>query len=267
MNKETAFYQDIMLQKFIVGTFYNPTRFLMLYAMTKDGRFKNKYAIGEIVSYLFNAYCDNPHIAEHHPDIQIRKVPYFGVDAIKKDLLESIVEWISFAKTDTILWDGNNIIFNLDDNSGFIAKQVQKILQVLFRKHFNTDFDGVHNLDYSLLHDDTNLKCFGLGKYRERVFADMQYCPLCDDYNINNLYVVHILPATMCTDNSQLDDINNGLIMCQEHATMYLNKQFYFDQRGKVVSSNIDLNNLRLPIAIYKPRKKYIDMYYVNKDN
>lgn len=257
---ETAFYQDIMLQKFNVGTFYNPTRFLMLYVMIKDGSFKRKYPLCDLVSLLFNAYCDNPHISLHHPNVQIRKVPFFGKDTIKNDLMEAISDWYKYAKSDTIQWDGYNVLFNLDDSQGVIARQTERILNVLFKKHFNATYLGITKLNLSLLQNDTDLNIFGISKFRERVFADMQYCPICDDCNIENLYAVHVLPAALCSIEEQLEDVNNGILMCKKHAEMYLNKEFYFDHRGKVVSKDIELNGTHLPIALYKTRKRYIDL-------
>ena len=132
MDRERAFYQDIMLQQFSVGTFYNPTRFIMLYAMIKEGKYKSNYTLPELVSLIFDAYCDNPHIAIHHPNLEIRKIPLFGKDAVKADLNDALKDWYRYSKSDTLLFDGYSIIFELDDSDGHISTQTKKILEMIF---------------------------------------------------------------------------------------------------------------------------------------
>ena len=171
MNRERAFYQDIMLQQFSVGTFYNPTRLILLYAMIKEGCFKPKYTLSELVSLVFDAYCDNPHIAIHHPNLEIRKIPIFGKEAVSKDVVEAIRDWFRYSKSDTILFDGFIFYFNLDDSDGHIALQSRKILDVLFVKNFKTTFNGYKLLNKNILLSDDNLLLFGQSIYRDRVLA------------------------------------------------------------------------------------------------
>lgn len=262
MDRERAFFQDIMLQQFSVGTFYNPTRFIMLYAMLKDGKFKSKYTFSELVSLIFDAYCDNPHVAIHHPNLEIRKIPLFGKEAVKKDLTEALKDWFRYSKSDVLLFDGYSILFELDDSDAHISVQTKKILDVLFLKNFKTKFNGYTSLDKNILLEDTDLSLFGKSKYRDRVFADMQFCPLCEECSLDKLYVVHILPSKFCQHYEQMEDVNNGLILCQEHAQEYLDGNIYFDERGRLISlHNSNINGLRLPISIYKQKKLYIESY------
>ena len=86
-------------------------------------------------------------------------------------------------------------------------------------------------------------------------FADMQYCVICDECNSTKLTPVHIYNNNDC---SALYDSSNLLLMCKRHANEYNQGEFYFDERGRVVSSDNSLKNTRLPSKIYLKRKKYI---------
>ena len=117
------------------------------------------------------------------------------------------------------------------------------------------------SIDSEIIINDTNLKTFGKSYFRDMVFADMQYCVLCDEYNKNNLYCVHIFDANKTNDIDLLSDPNNGLIMCKKHAQMYINKQFTFDERGKVIkSSDDDIKDARISNKIFVKRKAYFEM-------
>ena len=111
--------------------------------------------------------------------------------------------------------------------------------------------------------NDNDIESFGKGKFRDLVLSDMQYCIVCDECDINSLYAVHVLPSSLCENESQMVDVNNGILLCREHAKAYLNGEFYFDERGRAcsVKDPKDFLGIRLSMAIFKPRKKYIEDY------
>jgi hypothetical protein len=262
MNREQQFYQDIMAQEFSVGTFYNATRYIMLYVMVSEGKIENKYSLTELVDLIYNAYCNNPEIKIHHPNIEIRKIPLFGKKAIKGDLINSLQEWIKYSKSNILYYDAMSVYLDIEDD-GHVASKVKMILDVLFQKNFKTKYNGLFALTAYDVSNDTDMESFGKGKFRDLVLSDMQYCVVCDEYDINALYAVHILPSSLCENESQMRDVNNGILLCKDHAKAYLNGEFYFDERGRACSANNpkEFLGIRLSMAIFKPRKKYIEDY------
>lgn len=259
MIEERKFFEDIMIQTFALGTFYNPTRFVMLYGMLSSGKFKKIYTKMELVDYIFRAYCANKGIASHHPKIEIRKVPFFGIDIFYKELEEALIEWMHDSKNNILTFDSKNVYLNIDDN-GYVTEYVEKILKVLFPKYFGVEYHTLESIDDSLLLKDKDLNIFGKSFYRDIVLADMQYCVLCDDCNVDNLYAVHIVNSDDTNDINTLSDKNNGLIMCKQHAEEFNNKEILLEDRGKFIFLNSSemTQNMRLPSKIYLSRKEYI---------
>ncbi len=263
MGKEELFYQDIMSQQFSVGTYYNSTRYLLLYALIDNGKFESKYSISVLSDKLFDIYCYNKDIALHHPNIEIRKIPSFGKGSIRKDIIDALIEFYNSSKSKVFSFDDNYVYVDISDENGIIAKQVKKILDVLFYKNFKTKFQDVPQPNIAELKMDWNMELFGKGVYKRKVFADMQFCVLCDNCLDEELVVVHILPAKLCDSDEMLFDVNNGIILCKSHAHAYLKREFYFDSRGKVISltNNLEYSGMRLPIQFLKSRRYYIQQY------
>lgn len=265
MQNEKKLYEDIMSQNFAVGTFYNPIRFIMLYGMLAQGKLKTIYSKLDMVNYIFSAFCQNKILATHYPKIEIRKIPFFGIDILYKELDDALYEWSHDAKNDILSYDLKNIYLNIPEDDGQIATYVSKILKVLFFKNFKTEFKEVQPVNDEILLNDLDLNSFGKSKYRDLVFADMQYCAVCDSCVFDDLYVVHIVNSKETTDISALSDPCNGLIMCKEHAHQFNNKEILLDDRGRFLCSNQDeYSNMRLSSKLYQTRKKYIILR--NKD-
>ncbi len=260
MQDERKFYEDIMIQNFTVGTFYNPTRYIMLYGMLSFGKLKTVYSKVDLVNYIYEAYCANKILATHHPKVEIRKIPFFGIDIFYKEIEEALFEWTHNAKNNILNYDVKNVYLDIEDD-GHIAQYINKILNVLFVKNFGVNFKQYEKIDKDILVNDKDLYNFGQSAYRDSVFADMQYCVLCDDCDVNNLFAVHILNSQDTNNIEELSDPKNGLIMCKEHATQFNENSIKIDERGKFVFSNqeVALQNMRLPSKIYLSRKMYIN--------
>lgn len=268
MKEAKLFYQDIMTQNFSVGTFYNPTRYMILYAMLNLGNFKRQYQISSIADLVFNAYVDNPIIAVRHPKIEIQKSPKFGSNVMIGEIYAALYEWTHDAYNGVLTYDLNNIYLDIDEDN-LISDYVKKILQVLFEKNFKCQFKGIDDMREIVRMNDTDLMQFGQSVFKFRVMADMQYCVLCDDVDINDLYAVHILETKYCDGEAEKIDKNNGLLMCKKHAEEYNQGKFCFNERGKVIniSSVENMEGMRLSNIVLLPRKNYLKRKLLLKKN
>lgn len=259
MQDERKLYEDIMSQNFAVGTFFNPTRYLMLYGMLSQGKLKQTYNKIDLVNYIFAAYCSNKNLSSHHPKIEVRKIPFFGIDVIYKELDSALFEWSHDAKNNILSYDLKNVYLDISPDDGHISAYVEKILKVLFIKNFKFDYKELEEIKIETLINDKELESFGKSAYRDLVFGDMQYCVLCDDCDVENLYAVHIVNSNDTTDISVLSNKHNGLLMCKTHAAQFNNHEIAIDDRGRFLISNEEYpSNMRLASKIYQTRKKYI---------
>lgn len=258
------FIQDLYAQMFYNGTFINPTRFFIIAALIQDGEFKKCYTRQEIEKVVFEFYADNDDIAKRHPRNEIRNIKKHGIDIIKEELQVALDNWVSEAKSDFLSFDLKNIYLKVNGGHSEDIPYVQMILEELFNKTFHCTFPFIG----LIVGEDQNIDVFGNGPYKNHLTAEMQYCVCCDEYNLERLVAVHILCDKDSAINDSRIDVNNGLLMCREHAQEYLHGRFYFNEQGKVVnvSSCIIQKNMRLGRTLLtEKRKKYLKEAYKKK--
>lgn len=249
--------QDLMTQKFLDTDI---TRIIMVYALLERNLPKQVCKV-EIVEFIYRVYIENQELSEKHPDIRIRNIKRYGIYDIKYILDKALKEWMNNSKNKSLLYDDRYIYLAFDSEEKIIDK-TKKIVNMLAKKYSPCPFDMPKILNPEDAKDDTDLLRFGKGPFRNRVFEDMQYCPLCEEIDIDNLYAVHILPSEYC-NSDELIDKNNGLILCEDHAKEYIKGNFYFDERGFVKNndSNLIVSGMHLSLAI-KTKKRLL---YIKK--
>lgn len=249
--------KDIMSQKFLNSDI---TRLIMLRAFVQDKVLKGVYKKTEVLEYIYRVYSDNESIRILNPNVIIRHINRYGVSDIKDILELTIDEWKNNAPN-AVLFDDERFIFLRDvDESPEMGILTYQLCDMLNRKYFTEQLKEPKILDLEVCKQDTNIVTFGKSLYRNRVFEDLQYCPLCEESNIEDLYVVHILPAKYCTDND-LCDKNNGLIMCSDHSKDYISGNFVFKENGfvKNIRSSIVHPAMHLSVSVKTPkRREYI---------
>lgn len=264
MDTVDIFIQDLHSQMFYNGTFINPTRFFLLSAIIMDGDFKPCYNKCELERVVYAYYADNDYIAKRHPRAEIRNLKKYGISIIKEEVKLALENWVNEAKSDLITYDLKNVFVKCDKSYANDITYVQMVIEELFKKTFHCDYPSVGEIKG----EDTNIDLFGVGPYKNHLTADMQYCVCCDDYRLNNLVAVHILSDAESQLKKSREDVNNGLIMCKEHAQEYHYGRFYFSPEGKVinVSSCLIQRNMRLGrFLLTEERKTYLKEAYINK--
>lgn len=253
--------QDIMTQKFLDS---DATRIIMLYAITNKGM-KNIYKKREILEFIYRTYSDNKEVANINPDIKIRNIHRYGLLDIKGILNNAIEEWKSYAKNNILSSDERYIYINVyEEDLNSLTLYTTRLCKMLEKKYFNIEIAPPKEVSVTECRNDKDLNSFGKSLYRNRVFEDIQYCPLCEETHIENLYAVHILPEEFCEDFEVVDKYN-GLIMCKEHAIEYLQKRFMFNELGFVENINSKLVDKRMHLSLEvknKQRRNYIQRYY-----
>lgn len=237
----------------------------MLRAMVKDGKLYGAYKKSDIMEYIYRVYSDHEYIREIHPDARIRNINRYGISDIRYILEDALHEWQENATNNTLLCDERYIyIKDVNESGEELAKFTLQLSNMLLKKYFSIDVKDPVYLQPSVCVDDGDIEVFGKSLYRNRVFEDVQYCPLCEEIDTNMLRVVHILPSRYCESDAELLDKNNGMIMCLEHAEDYLNGRFWFEENGFVYNKDSDIVNEKMHLAIQiknRKRREFISRY------
>lgn len=250
-----------MTQKFLNSDI---TRLLMINSMICDGALRGVCRKSDIMEYIYRVYTDYEDVRKINPDSRIRNIKRYGIADVRDILDMALTEWKNYANNNCLLDDDRFVYIQDIDDELEMGKYTQQVVTMLSKKYFGLEIKKPISLDVSKCRDDNNLQEFGKSIYRNRVFEDIQYCPLCEEVDTEQLYVVHIMPAKYCTSDDNILDKNNGLIMCHDHAIDYIDGKFCFRENGFVKNINSDSVSERMHLAITvknKYRREYIKKY------
>lgn len=241
---DQKWFEDVMSQTFNEDICFNPSKLFLLEFMTKEGTIQKNYKRIDFQEYLFRVYIDNQDISKKHPNYIIRNLGVYGVKDLTEHVRDVFESWRRDAKNDILRFGEHyfSLQVNLDDAEG-IAKNTSRLSKMLYRKMFGGNIPDEKDINVVVEQDDHDLSVFGKGLFRNRVFEDMQYCPICEEIDVSNLYCVHIFEKQMGAIEDELIDKANGLIFCKEHAIGFINNKFCIDELGfvrEVDGSNIE---------------------------
>lgn len=255
--------QDIMNQQFTVGTFVNPIRLIMVTYLVQSP-ISNRVSRYSALEYIYRTFADYKDIAERNPNIMIRNIHNYGLSDISASLDEALYDWCADAPNHVLSYDKRWIYLDVDPMDETIERSTMQVVQMLYKKYFKMPVLVPMELRAADVEDDIDLEKFGKGIFKRRVLEDMQYCPLCEETRQNNLYAVHIVPNSVCTELEQRADKANGLLLCKEHARAYINQEFYFNSAGFVAETNNEDIDCRMHLSfsiLSKRRKRYLQTY------
>lgn len=253
--QDTKFIEDIMSQNYNIGTYYNATRFFIIFAIIKDNILRNKILISELAEYVFDAYCANPVPASRNSNLDIQKIPKFGIDAIYDDISDALMDWQQDAPNGLLTFDSKQVF--LECNSAELIDKLNRILPLLFRKTFGIDFNFPQNPNNMVDCSTDDIDIFGNGIFKAKALKEYQHCILCDNSEFDELRVVRILKKKDGLLQSESSNLDNMLIMCKEHAIEYMEGKFNFNESGRVenIASKSLSNQMRIDIK-YKSKER-----------
>lgn len=259
MNEK--WYKDLMVQKYQLDVFFDPTKLFFIMSLAVDGHLKGIYSLEEISTNVYRFYCANKELCNHNVNIIIRNLSKYGVSDIMPIVSASIRQFIKEQINKSIDFNEEFVALKLDDYSDKSASTTLALCNTLFQKYFKIMPKAFKKLDYVKDLDDENIFEFGKCFLRERVLEDYQYCPICEKTDIENLYIVHILKKNEGALPDELIDKNNCLLMCREECVDYIKGKFYIDEFGKIINVNSGLiePGMRISLRILNSeRRKYL---------
>ena len=239
---------------------YNPSKLLLVKFLSENVCKSLLYKKREFQEYLYRVYIDNPSIAQRHPSYIVRNIEKYGVVDLLDLVDDTLESWCRDAKNATIKVGQSNFAIQVQSNDvEDIAKNLSRLSSMLYKKVYGENIPVISSDIPD--ENDQDMDSFGKGIFRNRVLEDIQYCPICEDINSENLVVVHIVENNMGVSNEEKMNKSNGLIFCRKHAQDYLENRFYFDELGFVhnVASDDVEEGMHLSFSIRtKDRKMFL---------
>ena len=261
-------FQDIMKQEFKNDNYYDPTKLFLVLSLIADGEVRKEYPIKEISKNIYRLYVANPEIARKNTNKEIRNVEKYGVIDIVKVVDFAIKDFIKDQKNNSIIYLGDTIVLNLESYDKSVVNLTEQVCKILFKKYYNIAYNKIQELEEIKEIDDSNIELFGKSIFRQRLFEESQYCCLCDESCIDNLYVSHIYRRKDGAVGDELIDPNNGIILCKEDWEDYNNGKFFFNADGRVVNISSDrvVKGMRISQnLVTDERRKYLQKPHNNK--
>lgn len=245
--------KDIMLQKFIESDY---TRIIMLSYFCSQNLMNKVICKKNVLEYIYRVYSDYPEIAKKSNYLKINKINRYGLIDIAFVLEKALSDWDFYQEHNSLTYDDIYIYLNITESQEVLSI-TKNVVNMLKKKYCNVFFGEPKEIKLLDFEND-NLEISRQGIFRNRVFEDIQYCPLCEEIVTENLYSVHIIPKTLCS-NDELCDKSNGLVMCKTHMNDYVMGKFYFDERGfvKNISSNVVNEKMHLGLAVRNDCRGY----------
>ncbi len=251
-------YKYIMLQRYQCDNFYDPTKLFIILSFTESNVLKEKYTIKEIAKYVYRYYISNIEIAKHNFNIIVRNINKYGIEDLIPVVISSINQWIREQKNNSITLFDNYIKLNLESYDSETLKLTRTIAKTLFQKYYKTQLKELTDYSNVLLLNDYDINTFGKSELKQLIFEDIQYCPLSEETNVDNLYVVHLFSKEDGANDLEFLNKDNLMLLSENVAKDYINKKFYFDEFGRVVnisSENVS-NKMRLSINLMTNERK-----------
>ena len=270
---DQRWFEDMMSQKYHEDICFNPSKIFLMSFLVADGVIKDFYKVRDFQEHLYRIYIDNPEVSSKHPSYLIRNISTYGVKDIEEHTLDTLESWCRDSKNSILKQNTKYIRLEVDlTDMEDIVKNTNRFSKMMYKRLFRGDKPEIRNIASNILKlDDQNIEEFGRCLYKNRVLEDLQYCPVCEEINVDKLYVVHLFEKRMGASEEQLVDKANGLVFCECHARQFISNGFYYDELGFVHDNgNSDVEpGMHLSFSIRSiQRKEYLKKrYQYLKDN
>lgn len=260
--KISDYYSELMKQSFNDSKGYNYTP-LAIMLFLKANRFYFKTDLYILSQYIYRFYADNSIFAKQSSSVILKNINHYYVIDLTEYIREQLMIWMRNGNG-VICFDGENVY--IDESFSNLEESEISLLSKVIETMCIRKLDQMIEYDPSLpiYLKKTNINQMSYEKYIEllnktnfpkRAFEEINYCPCCEETNMNELQPTHL------KFDSDLDDPNNSIVLCKEHSKLYFNKFFVFDKNGKIniIIKDFALDNrMHLNSKLVKLKKKYL---------
>ena len=259
----TDYYSELMKQSFSdsKGKNYTPLAFMLF--LKKHNFYFEKISIDELTSFVYRFYIDNLSFARQNSNLLIKNCSKYCRKDIRPYIYEQLYVWAK---------NGNGVLY-FDETSIYVNSvfnnltpteiiMLKTVFDGISQKNFGAKIDyndsiqglfseiSINNLTF-----EEYVKLINNSKFKGRAFECADYCVCCDDIDKANLQAIHI------DFNRDLDNPNNSIILCREHARLYYENCFRFSSLGRIIIYKNDVfldDRMHLSSALVKEKKEYL---------
>lgn len=264
MENNQKWINEVMSQNVDASIGEDYTRLALNFIFIKENIFENKIYLKRIVEFIYRFYIDNYDLAKINPSPLIKNINHYKPDDLYNYCYEQLMIWKNERKS---LLSFNKEYVELssviDNNTDFINKYkfITKMMFIKFLKKELWYDDDIKFNKKENFNIDQYLVYMKSSKERNRMFEEINYCPLCEETNHKKLNAIHIVPYDKCTQE-EMGDKNNMMLLCDEHCKEYLEGKFEFLDNGyiKILEPSFNLDKrMHLGIELLNhDRKKFI---------
>ena len=221
-------YKDIMIQKYQCDNYFDPTKLFIILSLTEDKILKEKYTIKEITKFVYRYYIANIEIAKHNFNIIVRNINKYGINNLMPVVIASINQWIREQKNNSIIFHDTYINLNLESYDEETLGLTRTMAKTLFMKYYKVQLKELPDYFDSLVLDDYDIETFGNSSLKQLIFEDIQYCPLFEETDISNLYVIHLFSKEDGANYLEFTNKDNLMVFSKTIAMDYIQKKVLF---------------------------------------
>lgn len=258
------YYAEFMKQNFedAKGKNYTPYVF-MLFLQSKNFYFQD-LPLMDLVSFVYRFYRDNLNYGSTNGNIYIANISKYMPYQIRNYVLDQLLLWQKNGNG-VFCFNDNHLFVNdsFSDMSESEKTMLTKVLESISLRNFKSIVKYSDKLESSLSSLAVGVVPFeqycqsvNSTHFKARAFECSDYCVCCEETRKEQLQAVHLVfePHLMCNPN-------NSIILCKTHAKLYYEGKFYFDEYGKIVilEQDVDLDKrMHLALGLVKQKKEFL---------
>ncbi len=260
MKNQSDYCTELMRQDFsdVYGKNYAKVA-IMLYL--KYHSFQVETSVADVAKFVYRFFIDQPKIAAGSSNLIIKGLRNYTYHDLVPYVNEILLSWIAQGCGVLTLKD-DKITTSCVELSNNDIEILNSVVDVVLESRLDVNLKYNPDISPELKESETYVKNNDYGNYikslnvtrfRNRAFERIRYCACCDECDQAKLYALHINPEIDFTD------VNNSIVLCEEHTDMYMKGMFKFYRNGKIkiISPNESLDP-RMHLS-----RRYLDKYNI----
>ena len=258
------YYSELMKQSFNDSVGINYTPYAIMLFLKENNYVFDKLPIEKLCRFVYRFYADNSEFSKKNSSVLISNIDHYYVSDIKEYLIEQLNTWMKNGN-EVLLTDGTFVYVNpalVELESKDIA-MLNKIINSLSLRNFKEVIDystkienKINSINVHQVTFDEYCELVNSTKFNKRAFEDMNYCACCEEIDPRKLQSIHL------NLKHHLDDPQNSIVLCYEHAKMYYANYFRFNKNGRIIikKENQSLDRrMHLNANLVNRKKEFMD--------
>lgn len=182
-----------------------------------------RYQVYDYVLFLYRFYSDESQIRKLHYNKIINEISHYKPSDIVP-YTKTILEYISLRTGLLAVGNSEFVLLNCPNEIEKYKTLIDNVINTLVTKYIGKAYCQYKS---AICEDEFKSKESFSSNTRvfNRALENINYCFICDEFHKNNLTAVQL------TNLGEFDS-DNYLILCKEHASMFLNKELIIKKNG-----------------------------------